>query len=301
MFHIIVFSYNRPMQLNSLLKSIQLYWKYPQIKVSIIYNCLGDNFEKGYDLLKAKYVDFSFIKETSKCLSYSYKEFLLPYNIFQLILHSYLRNPKSDFRFLLNNIINQSGCSHVLFLTDDSIFITNVNLEVDVLNFLDCNPSQNQFSLRLGSNMNNPPLNLKRSNNMLMWNFYDNSFYTNWGYPFSVDGHIYDVNIIRNILRKIIFCNPSSLESTVCGYVNRCKLFSTGASYSDTFLLSFPINMVQNIHNNESLGLSCALLNQKFLDGFELEYPIPTDIKYFQNYPHQLIFKKAGCSEFVNL
>ena len=57
MIQIIVFSYNRAMQLDTLLYSLYEHWKYPRIVVDVVYNFSNEEFDTAYDLLKKKYSD----------------------------------------------------------------------------------------------------------------------------------------------------------------------------------------------------------------------------------------------------
>lgn len=57
-------------------------------------------------------------------------------------------------------------------------------------------------------------------------------------------------------------------------------------------ILSYPINMVQNVVDNESLGIDCGLLNRWYLDGYAMQYPVPEDIDIFQQYPEYVYLDK---------
>ena len=52
MIHIIIFSFNRALQLEALLSSIQCHWQKTNYKLSVLYNTSGDDFQKGYDILQ---------------------------------------------------------------------------------------------------------------------------------------------------------------------------------------------------------------------------------------------------------
>ena len=95
-------------------------------------------------------------------------------------------------------------------------------------------------------------------------------------------------------MSQYIFINPNTLE----GYIED-RLFNKGlvdqaCSLDKPMLLSFPINMVQKEADNESLGVDCEKLNQMYLDGYTLRYPVPEVIDMFQVYPDYLILEKDG-------
>lgn len=62
MIHIIIFSFNRALQLEALLSSIQCHWQKTNYKLSVLYNTSGDDFQKGYDILQKEYPAYEFIK-----------------------------------------------------------------------------------------------------------------------------------------------------------------------------------------------------------------------------------------------
>ena len=55
MIQIIIFSFNRALQLDTLLRSLVMHWKSPDYCVDIIYNSSDDFFQNGYDILIGKY------------------------------------------------------------------------------------------------------------------------------------------------------------------------------------------------------------------------------------------------------
>lgn len=70
-------------------------------------------------------------------------------------------------------------------------------------------------------------------------------------------------------------------------YINRCLLLHP-------VLSSFPINMVQSINCNESLGINCKILNKKYLEEYELKDFITIKINTFKVHPNYLIFIKEN-------
>lgn len=292
MIQIIIFSFNRALQLDALLNSIIEFWKLPDYKLSIIYNTSSEQFEKGYRTLREKYPQFSFVKETRKKSYYPLKNYFSFFNWKKITKYKYCRFQNSNFRFLLNQILGLTDCENIMFLTDDSVFIKEVNLDNADLSWINKKPKQNSISLRLGINITAPPKSMCLKDKRIEWEYNKYKSYKNWGYRFSVDGHIYNLEIIRWLLSKIIYTNPSTLEGHICDYVNRKQLLNNGMTFEYPYLLSFPINMVQTIVKNESLCVSVEQLNAYFLEGCTLNYIIPNNITEFQHYPQKLILKR---------
>jgi hypothetical protein len=76
--------------------------------------------------------------------------------------------------------------------------------------------------------------------------------------------------------------------------VYRKMLFEEGRSYMKCKLLSYPINMVQIVEKNESLGVDCKMLNNLLLDGYTMKYPVPEKYDCFQQYPDNILLFKDG-------
>ncbi len=106
MIQIVVFSFNRAIQLDTLLTSIMQKWISPDYIVDIVYNTSNDSFQKGYDKLMLKFCEnsrFKFYKETvAKKPYYCIRELTNVYNIKKLIDMPSLRRPKSNFRHLID-------------------------------------------------------------------------------------------------------------------------------------------------------------------------------------------------------
>ena len=293
--HIIIFSFNRALQLDALLQSIHVNLK-GKFKVSVLYNTSNDLFQRGYEKLKEENPTVSFIKENRNSFRYPSKLYFSLYNIKKLIRHPYIRKPKSNFRDKLIELVSLQNGDYTMFMTDDSLFTRETCLSDDIYNLISKSPTQNSFALRLGLELNNPPSSVRPLNeSVLFWNYYNTGAnLKNWNYPFSVDAHIYDTNFIKELSEKLVFMNPSSYECILCDYVCKHKLLSNGYSFQKYCLLSFPINIVQEVEDNESLNCSVEDLNNYFLEGYTLEYPIIEKADTFQQYPSFINLKKNG-------
>lgn len=301
MIHIIIFSFNRALQLEALLASIQKHWQKTEYKLSVLYNTTGGDYQKAYDILQKEYPACEFVKETRKLVGYHCGDYCRLFNLMKLVKYPYMRKQKSDFRDLLNNMLATSGCEYTMFLTDDSAFIKDVVLSTTDLAFIDKNPNQNQIALRLGKNITERPSTIPLKDSCLEWDFHNHRDARSWGYNFSVDAHIYSTKLLHSLLTKIIYSNPTTLEANICHYVKMHNLMDHGLTYEYPFILSFPINMVQEIDDNESMGISIEDLNSYYMNGKRLEYIAPDDILEFQQYPENVYLCKDKCKEVLKL
>lgn len=302
MIEIIIFSFNRALQLDALLDSIQKNWVNTEYRLTVLYNTSSSNFQKGYQILQQNYPQYTFIKETSGRKVYPIKNYFSLFNLKKIIKYEHCRYEKSNFRDLLIEIVTKSSCKQIMFLTDDSIFIRKIELNDEILEWINQDPNQNSFSLRLGKSINTPQKQLPPPiRNIISWNYSDYDKSNNWGYRFSVDGHIYSKRLMIKLIKNIIFNNPSTLEAHLHNYAHTHNLLNKGKTGTNPYLLSYPINMVQTIVNNKSLGVSETLLNEYFMHGKHLIYPIPENPTKFQQYPEHIVLKGTSGIEELKI
>lgn len=304
MLQIIVFSFNRALQLDTLLYTMLEHWKSPDYQLDVVYNSSSADFQKGYDILIRKLSSHSFIhfhKEQETAHGVPLSELLHPHNLKRWMQYSYLRHPRSNFRSLVIDLMEQSDASHIMFMTDDAMYVNDINLNQKVFDWILSNPSQNQYSLRVGIGMDDEGAHYLDNGEYLEWNFSKEKAGTNWGYRFSVDAHIYAKITVLKLYKRNLFANPNSLEGPVEGDARRSGWLDNGRGLRHTALLSFPINMVQMVSDNETLGVPIAKLNQYYLDGYTMRYPIPENPNHFQHYPHSLLFYKDGKEEVIKM
>ena len=298
MLQIIIFSFNRAIQLDALLTSYRQFWKNSRTKVDVIYNTSKEEFQKGYDILVSKWSsgEILFHKESSSNEGYSLAERINISNFAHLRHYPKLRHPQTDFRRLMIRLMEQNQSNEVMFMTDDAIFIEEVDITPEILMWIRESPRHNQFSLRLGAGMNQQPENVSQSVDYMNWDFYKSPQKSNWGYHFSVDAHIYDKKSILYLYKKYIFTNPNSLEGYICQRIRARHWMGNGRCFITPKLLSYPINMVQDFNVNESMNCSPESMNDYFLKGYTLEYPIPEKVDTFQQYPSYITLK---CGENI--
>lgn len=295
MLQIVIFSFNRALQLDTLLTSLVEHWKSPDYCVDVLYNTSYEDYEKGYRKVQDKFAAYpiAYHRESAVGDKPQLRMFGVWANVKRYLKYDCLRRPNSNFRSLLIKTIKGNPCRHLMFMTDDAMFIRDVNIQPFVFQWIDGCPSSRQFILRIGEGMNNQPNGVvRKADGCLNWNMYDAEFMSNWGYNFSVDAHIYSKDVIAWVFDRIWFVNPNTLEDPVCRALRAKHLMGEAMSDENPALLSFPINMVQSVAQNETLGVDCRMLNDRYLGGYTMKYPVPERITHFQVYPDYLrLFK----------
>jgi glycosyltransferase involved in cell wall biosynthesis len=259
----IIFSFDRAMQLSILLESLVQYDVSRCLRVHVLFSCSSAEYKAGYERLIRQYPQFNWMEESVFSKSDRAIDFDLLYwrNLGRWMRRPHLRKHKSNFKQLILHTLNRSQNEAVLFLTDDSLFYRNISLPK-------LPDKQTVFSLRHGANLDGG--NYHTTSAGIEWDIYENNEDTDWGYPFSIDGHVYNRETLAEIFQKIIFNSPNTLEGHIAHYCKQKHLFAHAIAHRESCLVGFELNRVQSIFPNHHLGISQEQLNRYFLDGYRL-------------------------------
>jgi hypothetical protein len=197
-----------------------------------------------------------------------------------------------SFENQLKEIIRLDDESTTNFLCDDSIWINPFEYKNRHIMSFEKDKFILSFSLRMhpkvykchamGNITTPPPISMNSDN---MWDWTSVYLKGDWCYPMSVDGHIFKTYIIRDLINKINFENPNYLE----GYLSPIapKNIPFMKCFSESKLISIPLNMTQSTHPKRAMGVTLEQLNKMFSAGKRI------DIKKIQGFknisPHQEI------------
>ncbi|MDT8447092.1 MAG: hypothetical protein RRB13_09415 [bacterium] len=160
------------------------------------------------------------------------------------------------FRSDLLDLLAALEATRVFFLVDDILFTQ----EFDFTEALKQDPKEAVFSLRhgaqldfhymLGLPMQRPPL--QEEGGFIRWRWRQGEY--DWGYPLSVDGHIFDTREFLAQCRMIPFKAPNSLEH---GLQIFWPLFAdrAGVAYATSRQVNVPYNKVQQEFANKAGAL----------------------------------------------
>lgn len=270
---IIVFSYDRPMQLSAFLDStIQNVTGIGEIH--LIYRSSTDDFERAYATIKKNYTN--------------------------IIFHRQSREQANDFKPLVLESLKNSSSPFVLFAVDDIIFTKNVDLSK-------CSKAMKNhkaytFMLRAGLNLDyDHPLGGKNisyfdtiEDRMIVWTIRNGVRI--WRQPHSLDCSIYNKNVILKDIEDINFKAPNSMEDswTELTFVDLLSNFPTNKKFlkpytsyfyrrslanSESCLVNIPINVVNEEVNIDYINTySSKELLSLFNEGLRI------NVEKFKNY-----------------
>src|SRR3990167_1403428 len=139
----------------------------------------------------------------------------------------------------------------VTFFVDDQIFVRP----------WDVNKAQHGLSLRLAphltkcyptnSGQRHPLLFQGTEVGKLSWWWMSGE--GDWGYPLSLDGHVFDAVFIRELVKQVDFNSPNTLESALQRFVPMFRHMQ-GECYSESRVVNVPRNRVQTDYDNRHGG-----------------------------------------------
>ena len=226
---LVIFSYNRPLQLYALLESIEKHISGLH-EIHVIYRA-----------------DDPYIS--------AYKEVFLAYST--VISHHQSVQP-NNFRDLTFQASFASPTPYILFAVDDIVVKEDINC-TQCIQYLERENAYG-FFLRLGTHLSECyPLRCKQplphlqevEPNVFKWMFSQATL--DWAYPHTVDMTLYRKKDIESQLRSISFHNPNRLEGAWHSFT-RSKLSCSGLCFKNAKIVNLPLNRVQNDFNNRAMN-----------------------------------------------
>lgn len=243
---LIVFSYNRPLQLYAYLESAKKYITHVN-QVFVVYRA-DDGYEAGYKKLEEMFTDVHFVPQSKE-------------------------TPHEDFSPLVLDLTfnkNISKANFVLYAVDDIIVKDAIDLNVcmDALN----KTHAYGFYLRLGMHVDYcymqdftqgiPPL-VQVETDVYAWKF--SSGKGEWIYPNTVDMTLYKKDEIKDdLVENIKFRNPNSMEAEWANLAVNDRL---GLIHGTSKMINIPVNLVNLSTNRNMASYSTEELLELFDNG----------------------------------
>lgn len=255
--NVIVFSKDRACQLDLLLRSMKRFWKeFLDIEIHVMYRYVDQSFKAGYDKLIA----------------------LCPFKNVKW-------HKRYDFRVELLKYVNPSD-QFTVFFPDDCVFKEPFSTACSQFDRFVVDKDVLCFSLRL-SPRTTRCLMMGIDNDMPVFQykgFQWQGLKGDFGYPMSVDGHIFRTSDLMPILRKYDYHNPSELEIAMCLEPPK-RPFMQCLDLSP--VMNLPLNQVQDMWINPHGNVTAQSLNEKFLNGQTI------DLSRIEGY------NNTGCHEII--
>jgi hypothetical protein len=235
--NIIVFSRDRAMQLELFLRSFKECVKESgHYNIKVLYTCSTDAYKQGYDKLISMAYNVEFVNEGN---------------------------------FKLNTIyLIDPNKPHTVFFVDDDVFKEPIDFYDSQMDVFNGDESIACRSLRLSRYLEycytlQKPMRQPEYGNNNIFNWSTSSL--DFGYPMSLDGHIFRTKEILPHLKDLVYSNPNTLESVMVGVRN--KFGKNMVCYNKSPIFNIPINRVQTVNQNICGHIGAEELNTLFLNG----------------------------------
>jgi len=254
---LVVFSYNRPMQLYALLESIEKYIAGLQ-EIHVIYRS-EEEYKRSYEIVKNRFAKITY--------------------------HQQGINPAKDFKRLVLQSTFESPSEYILFAVDDIIVKDYVDLSSNI-KILEQTKAYG-FFLRLGLHLTKCYMRRKEQrvpiishveDDIYLWTLRDGEY--DWGYPNTVDMTLYKKKQIEQDLRDMNYKAPNSLESQWSYRAHKVANL-TGLCHKETKIVNLPLNLVQNeCYKNRHMNIfTTKQLLDKFARGLKIDIALLFKIK----------------------
>lgn len=267
----IIFSKNRPAQLDLLLRSMKV--NAPAFlaqRLVVIVKATNEDYEKGYRLCWA---------ENLKPLRGANNTLYFLWEGQSREIFDGVDSGPVNFHDAAASVIENAPTDKIAFFVDDDVIYRPLPVPNPAA-WLDLFPETLAFSLRLGLQTEycyplRSPQELseyQRVGEFIHWNWRDAEL--DFGYPGSLDGHIFRRDDLLTMLDGAQFSNPNQLEEALMrGCQARAGDQSHLAAFTESVLVGVPANIVNDTHPNrhaQNPTEEPSALNAMYLAGHRL-------------------------------
>jgi hypothetical protein len=263
----LVFSKDRAMQLDAVLRSLRLHCRDADLlATTVLYAVSNDTHARHYAQLAREHPGVHFLEE-------------------------------KDFKGDILSLVKPSR--FLLFLVDDNIFVREFSLE-DAVGQLQATPQALAFSLRLGRNTiysyafakhQKLPKFDEVSKGVLSFDWTTSE--RDFGYPFDVSSSIYRTSDMLPLLKRVPFSNPNTLEGHLDSIKGDMGEQNVLLCFDQSVTFANPINKVQSVLPNNRSGKQKRYTPTHLAEMFEQGYRI--EVRAYVN------FVSNGCHQEVRL
>ncbi len=243
---LIVFSYNRPLQLYGFLESLQAHTKHCG-QITVIYRTDEEAFARAYEEVKEQFPSVVFYQQSQE--------------------------PLADFKPLVLQAFAEGRSNYVVFAVDDIIV-------KDAIDFRECITALKEtgaygFYLRLGTHLDycymldRPqavPQAISLQQDICAWQFKVGQ--ADWQYPNCLDMTLYSKEEIKQDLKELEFVHPNNLEAL---WAARADLNKVGLCYEKSKIVNIPLSLVNPSSNRNMNSYSAEELLTLFNQGLKID------------------------------
>jgi hypothetical protein len=237
MINVVIFSKDRPAQLELLLRSMKRFFvEWNKVHTSILYRHTTEDYRVGYEKTKRHHPEFSYVLEQP-----------------------------GKFKEQTVSLVNPDNQA-TMFFVDDMVFKNYLALRSDpIRKFLE-DDNILCVAIRICPRINycyaekrdTPP---PKFSSDLRWFWKDPNLKGDFAYPMSIDGNIFKTTDILPLLKEFSYGNPNTLEGALAlRPINKPYMIC----FPDTLVFNIPVNKVQTTEDNHCGNIPAKYLNDQF-------------------------------------
>jgi glycosyltransferase involved in cell wall biosynthesis len=245
---ILVFSFDRPLQLYACLESIQRYIT-GYDNLTVLYRASDAQFAAGYEKVKQAFPTIDFVAQS-------------------------MSDPKQDFKPNIQKIVFDSPSEFVLFGVDDIIVKDFVDLKFCMAQMQ--KTGAYGFYLRLGRHIHHcyqldktqaVPPSQPLTGGVFAWDLKTGEY--DWGFANSLDMTLFKKSELKIPFKELKYKTPNSLE--LCWTQKYSPKKAIGLYFETSKLVNIPMNVVGHTKNHHMNYLNTEELLTKFNQGLKID------------------------------
>jgi hypothetical protein len=281
---IIFFTYNRALQLDAALTSLVNNFVNLQMPIHVIYHWSSQH-EVSYQSLKAKWQpkgvvfhqrgELISIRKITKLL-------IRPLNLYWYLKMPWIRDSFDDFKYILENIIENCDGDFISFSTDDQLMFDNTYITESVFDLIRSAPKkysyrfitsldfEGEYAIPKGLNINLYYENGKPA--FFEWDNKNEFKSILWKYRFNVDGTVFEKKTILRLLKPMLYHMPTTLESGGLWESRFRNYFRFGLSSIKRTSIGIQANNIQTVSDTPCAYFEPEILRQAYEEGYHLVF-----------------------------
>jgi hypothetical protein len=228
MLSVLLFSKNNPVQCDLALTSLfENLATEKQLCIHVIYTSAEEQFTLGYNKIASKFshnlVNFHRVRIGGKT------------SALKRLFNSGSQKDTDDLNALYRleettrTIVQSLTSSATLLMYDECVIAKKLRLSNEIINLVTVKPNDSLFSLRMGLNINQKPLNIRDQNRYCKWDVPSSIKW--WSERFSIEGTLYATSALRQLFNSITFDSIEKLVLNANKLSDRKNLFFEGFCY----------------------------------------------------------------------
>jgi hypothetical protein len=259
----IIFSFNRAMQLDLTLRSLDGNLLNQGLCYYVVYDC-SKSHEESYHILmeewKEKGIIFKRCDRRYRSLAELSPLLFHSGNLYRYLKNKAMRTKFDNFKDLVEESIRESEAQFTFFSTDDQYVFQPTYIPEEALKRIQENPENVSFRMGMTDQLTNErrlselmkviriPYNENGNKGTLLeWDARDKNATKLWEYSFNVDFQVFDSAMLLRFLSPVLYHIPTTLEWAGLRVARKTNRFRKMLGTSEKTVIGMQLNLAQTL------------------------------------------------------